>query len=593
MIIRIIAFGIMLLMASAIKSQSPSIPEGGLSQHIIDRLDILYGSDIFTSNQNFRRNEAWKLAESIYLSENTISNKIDWDLKYLLRDNNEWMIELNRSTQEIEFVDSTKTFYTIAEKKGLPYIKKEVRQPFLKHFYKTPANFYEIDKRRFKLRINPVINFNLGKADNNEDLIFQNTRGINIRAYIDDKIYVFTNILENQARFNDYHESRIVRFSTIPGNGLYKTYNSNVIDKINGWDFLNAQAYVGMHVSESVSIELGHGRHFIGNGMRSLLLSNYSHNYFYLKFNTQVWKFHYQNLFAELAPISGRLNPGDNLLPKKYMANHYLAFKPNKNFEIGLFETVVFSRENQFELQYLNPVILYRTVEQFLDSPDNVLIGLNGKWNIKKRIQLYGQLILDEFKLNEFTSGNGWWGNKYGVQLGLKYLNLGNIDHLDAQVEYNTVTPYTYSHRDTLTLNADYSVANYSHHNQPLAHPIGANFREIVGSLKYRLSERINLHGRIMVSSYGDDNSSENWGNNILTPNNSRIMDFGNELLQGEKTDVTLIGLDASYFLWHNYYFDFNFLYRKSESTLESNNFNTTYIGGGLRINLGKRNIDY
>ena len=56
-----------------------------------------------------------------------------------------------------------------------------------------------------------------------------------------------------------------------------------------------------------------------------------------------------------------------------------------------------------------------------------------------------------------------------GIQLGAKYIDAFGIKNLDLQLEYNRVRPFTYSHRD--------SVANYTHYNQPLAHPLGANFR--------------------------------------------------------------------------------------------------------------------
>jgi hypothetical protein len=591
----IFILGVLLSICVDSFSQSTIAPEHSISIDLADRMDILYGSDMFTSNRNFVRKEIFGLAKQLSLSDNIYSARTNWDLSYLLNDNNEWFSESPESsdTMVLEYIDSTKLFYNrTKEIAGPKSLNKITRKPFLKYFYHTPANFYEVDKPGFIMKINPVINFNAGKADNNGNIIFQNTRGINIRAYIDEKVYVFTNILENQARFNDFHEGRIRKFNAIPGNGLYKSYDSG-INNLTGWDFLNAQAYVGFQVSKNIGIELGHGRHHIGNGVRSLLLSNYAQNYFYLKFRTQVWKLHYQNIFAELAPISDRLNPGNTLLPKKYMANHYLAFKPNKNFEIGLFETVVFSRENHFELQYLNPVILYRAVEHFLDSPDNILLGLNSKWNIKNTFQLYGQLVLDELKISEFTSDSGWWGNKYGVQLGLKYINVAKIDHLDAQIEFNTVSPYTFSHRDTLSVNSDYAVASYSQYNQPLAHPLGSNFRELLVKMNYRPVEKLFVQSRVVLAAHGDDTSNENWGGNILTPHTTRVMDYGNEILQGERTDITLIGVDLSYSIFHNYFLDLNFLYRKSTSTLEVNNYNTTYIGGGLRINLGRRVIDY
>jgi len=121
------------------------------------------------------------------------------------------------------------------------------------------------------------------------------------------------------------------------------------------------------------------------------------------------------------------------------MATHYLSYKPTKKFEIGLFETVIFNRENQYELQYLNPVILYRVVEFGLGSPDNVLLGMNANYTFGGHFQAYGQMVLDEFNLTKLNEGNDWWGNKFGYQIGMKYYNAINIDHLDLQLEYNTV----------------------------------------------------------------------------------------------------------------------------------------------------------
>ena len=95
-----------------------------------------------------------------------------------------------------------------------------------------------------------------------------------------------------------------------------------------------------------------------------------------------------------------------------------------------------------------------------------------------KRFQLYGQLLLDEFFLKEVRAGNGWWANKFGVQMGGKYIDVFSVKNLDLQGEMNLVRPFTYSHSD--------SVSNYTHYNQPLAHPLGANFMEAIGSYRYQ-----------------------------------------------------------------------------------------------------------
>ncbi|MCB0685075.1 MAG: hypothetical protein KDC53_01080, partial [Saprospiraceae bacterium] len=347
----------------------------------------------------------------------------------------------------------------------------------------------------------------------------------------------------------------------------------------NGVDFLLANAYVGTNISKHVQIELGHGRHFLGNGIRSLFLSDFSTDYFYLKLNTRIWRFHYQNIFGEL--LQNRKLAGDQLLPKKYFAAHYLSLEIFKNFYLGLFESVVFARENQFELQYLNPVILYRTVEGAIGSPDNVLLGLDLKYNFWNKFSFYGQFILDEFKISEIKAKSGWWANKYALQLGLKSFNLFGISHLDAQVEYNVARPYTYSHNT--------GVANYSHYNQPLAHPLGANFREGILRIMYQPAPDWFITFRALSMHSGEDIDSLDYGSNILLPNDERVQDYNNEVLQGIRADISMVGFDLSYQLKHGLFIDLFYQYRNKTSAITSRDLKNTYIGSGIRWNLGRR----
>ncbi|MBK6994385.1 MAG: hypothetical protein IPH31_05475 [Lewinellaceae bacterium] len=76
-----------------------------------------------------------------------------------------------------------------------------------------------------------------------------------------------------------------------------------------------------------------------------------------MSLDTRVWKFHFQNLFLELSPVSQVNIPDGTILPKKYVAIHYLNFKVTPSLAFGFFEATVFNRSRQFEFQYLNPVI--------------------------------------------------------------------------------------------------------------------------------------------------------------------------------------------------------------------------------------------
>ena len=457
------------------------------------------------------------------------------------------------------------------------------QRPLLKYFYNSPYHFLSVDAKGFVLRANPIVQLSYGNASNHTDKVIQNTRGAELTAYIDDKVYIYTRILENQQSFLPYVNQYVEAYRAIPQNGLYKAYNSSILSSFKGYDFLNAQAHVGVPITKSISIEFGHGRHFIGNGLRSLLLSDFSNNYLYLKFNTKVWKLHYQNIFAELNSFGANTIAGDELIPKKYMANHYLSIKPFNNAEIGVFESVIFARENQFELQYLNPLIFYRLAEHFVGSPDNLLVGLNANYSLKNRAMIYGQLLLDEFNLGLFKQ-DGWWGNKFGYQLGLKYYNCFNIDQLDVQLEFNQVRPYTYSHNVALVSNPSYVVTSYTHYNMPLAHPLGANFREYWLKLKYG-KEKLKLEFDFCGMTTGRDDIN-NYGSDPRINNTTRISDFGNAMLQGVKNDVMFLRLNASYEIFTNYKIFIQPQYRNSTSNDVNYNYQNLYLGGGLSINL-------
>ncbi len=591
---------ILVVWSCVIHSQSYHLPVGHPGYHIVDRIDILSGGveDIHTSIKFYTRKELASLRNT----QARLSAKDQTDLFYLQKDNfGAWPIDNTNSIIDYsidkQYVDSTGLFYTLDEK----ILSSEEtnytitpREGLFGYFYKTDANFFEVHTDNFNLYVNPILNLNFGKDSDNDNLIFQNTRGIELSGDIDNRAYFYTNIYENQASFNDFHDARIQRFKAIPGQGLFKDFESGVSDRFVGYDFLNSSGYLGFNLSKSISLEVGHGKSFYGNGYRSILLSDNADNMFYFKFILNVWKFNYQTLFSELSATSARNNIGDLILPKKYMANHFLSFKPKKNIEIGLFETVIFSREDHFEFQYLNPVILYRTVEQAIGSPDNVILGLNLKWNAFNKFSLYGQFVLDEFLLSAIRDGSGWWANKYGLQAGLKYVNVLNVDHLDAQVEYNIVRPFTYSHRDTISdLLIPVSLANYSHSNQSMVHPLGSNFKELVFLLRYQPMDRLTLNGRFIFANYGDSVDGENWGGNILLPSESRQQDFGNSVGQGEQVDVQLISLEASYMFYHNYFLDVKLMLRSQESDNSQFAFETNYMSFGLRVNTGNLNIDY
>jgi hypothetical protein len=541
-------------------AQGTGLPFGGEGYHMLDRLMIKTAAEspMHASLKHYTRASVARMAMVADSLRANLSPIDLLDIQYLYDDNNEW------------------------------YRGERLRQkkPVLGFAYPSPANFLEVDVPDFHLRINPMININMSPVTTEAEPIFINQRGVELRGGVDNRLYFYVNILESQARFPAYVQARVNRDRALPGASLYKGYDSDVFGLSNGYDFLNGQGYLGFNITPHVGAQMGYGRHFIGNGYRSLLLSDFAQHYSYLRLNWQVWKLHYQNLFAELDLRSANYTRGDVAVSKKHMAMHHLSINLGSRLNIGIFEAVIYDRPNNIAVQYLNPVIFYRAVEHATGSPDNVLLGADGRLNIARRLQLYGQFILDEFVFGELVTDNrGWWANKYGLQAGLKYIDVLGIDHLDLQAEYNFVRPYTYSHRD--------STASYTHHHQPLAHPLGANFNEAIFIVRYRPLPRILLEARHIRALVGEDVPGANWGNNILLDHQTRVQDYGNTTGQGLAADISLWGLDLSYQLAHNCYVDLQYFYRNKRSDVADRANVLRYFGGGIRLNMPRLRMDF
>ena len=351
-------------------------------------------------------------------------------------------------------------------------------------------------------------------------------------------------------------------------------------------DYFEARGYFTFNAAKFIDISFGYDKQFIGNGQRSLFLSDFGSNMLFLKLNTRIWQLNYQNLFLELHS-TGQFQ-GDLLIDKKYAAMHHLDVNLTRWLNIGLFEGVVFGRPNRFDFSYLNPIIFYRSIEQQNGSFDNAVAGMDFKANVAKKFQFYGQLLLDEFKLSEIKAADGWWANKVGWQLGAKYIDAFKIANLDLQLEHNSVRPFTYSHTD--------SIANYTHYNQPLAHPLMANFSEWIAVARYQPAPRWLVQARVMYYVQGRDSSAASYGSNIFLPNTPpyRTMDYGYKIGSGWKTNVLYGSLLLQYEWRENFFLELNASYRRLKTrTAPIVDNNSTVLSVGIRWNMYRREFDF
>jgi len=420
------------------------------------------------------------------------------------------------------------------------------------------------------------------KDTSSDSNFFINSRGFNAGGSIGDRFSFSSSFVESQASLPTYLDSLSRATRVVPGGGRIKKFQGNL-------DYAIASGSISYSLKKYFNFQAGTDKNFIGDGYRSLLLSDHAFNYPYLKINMDIWKINYTVLYSVHQLIEANAVNDEVIFRRKYASTHYLDFQIGKRVNLGIMESIIYGcndggRACTPDIHYFNPVIFFRPVEFSVGSPDNALMGLNLKVKVSDQFSFYGQMVLDELKLSEVRAGNGWWANKQGFQLGLKTFEPANIKNLYTRVEFNYVRPYTYQHRDSLT--------GYSQYNHPLAHPSGANFYEMLAHLNYSY-KRFILELKMNYIYSGTDTAGVNYGQNILLPYTTHPNEFGNEVGQGYSSKITIAECRFSYLInpINNFRIELFANMRRQKRPTES--FESLTAGITLRTLLSNRYFDF
>ena len=459
-------------------------------------------------------------------------------------------------------------------------------------------NLVEIQGEDYWFTLNPIFDLQFGKSDPSvSNYTYVNTRGIQFNGGLGKDLNFTTTIYESQGRFADYFNRYAETLAPdggdpaiIPGMGIAKVFKSDA------YDFPLAEANLAYTPSQFLNLNLGYGRNFMGDGYRSLLLSDGASPYPYVKINTTFWKIKYTNLYTWLKDVRPEVTE-DRTYATKFAASHYLSLNVTKHWNIGFFESVIWTNKNNrgFDMSFVNPIIFYRSVE-FASSArsGNAMLGLTSKYKWNNQITFYGQFLLDEFSLGDVKAGQKSWKNKFGIQMGAKYFNAFNIKNLLLQAEYNIVRPYVYSHSEAIT--------NYGHNNQSLGHQWGGNFKELVAIARYH-NGRYYADAKLIIGTRGLDfnNATDtyNYGSDIYRSyNESRPYETGVVVGQGNKTNVFMADLQAGYLInpATNMKLFGSLLYRNFSPATETATAikeSTTWFSVGLRCDVFNWYFDY
>ena len=445
----------------------------------------------------------------------------------------------------------------------------------------------QIEEDDYKIYLDPAFQLSGGRdfaADSNNNFLM-NSRGVWLQGSVGERFSFNASFYENLGHFEGYIDSVVRDLGIVPGQGRIKITKGN-----RNFDFASATGTISYQLKKHFTFQFGHDRNFIGDGYRSLLLSDNSYPYPFLKIITDLWKVRYVNIFAVMQDLESKSTNDERAFRRKYGSFHYLDINISKHVTVGLFEAVIWKSDSitghrGFDINYINPFVFLRPVEYGIGSPDNVLLGLNVKVKINSKNNIYGQIMLDEFLLDEVINQTGWWGNKQGLMAGFKSYDLFGVKNLHVQTEFSYVRPFTYQHREVL--------GNYGHYRQALAHPLGANFWESVNFIFYKY-RKIDVKARLSYAMTGLDFDSLNYGQNIFRSYaDHRAHELGNKVGQGLKTNITIAQLTIGYLInpAYNFRFYIDIMARTAENAVSRHN--TLSLQAGISTNLFNHYYDF
>ena len=477
-------------------------------------------------------------------------------------------------------------------------------------------DFIRLKNDDYYVAINPYIDFQLGKDGSRTTWV--NTRGAEIKGTIGKKFAFYTNIKENQAVFPQYVEDYCATVGVVPGQGFANRF------KKNGRDFTNASAYLSYRPVKWLDATLGYGKNFIGDGYRSMMLSDNAANYPYFKVKADFWRIQYTCLYAQFTDRHTVM--ADKTYARKWAVIHFLDFAITKRWNVGFFDAVMASAQTHqqvmvndstyatidmkrgFDFGYINPIIFLRSAEYYAgNSPDNAILGINMSYIIGKHTTIYGQFVLDEMTFKRFIAFKGYRHNKQAYQLGVKSYDCFGVKNLFLQLEGNIVRPYMYSHTPQGT-NIAVGENNYAHYNEPLAHPWGANLWEAVFRAQYNWN-RWYFQYKLNYGQYGDDWDVENdvwanYGHNVYNDyatgidldwdENGNPTQNGHYLLTGRKTTVMINDIIVSYLVNPKYNMNvFAEVTQRSFKAQGLDDQNNFIISFGIRSSLDRKYYDF
>jgi hypothetical protein len=150
---------------------------------------------------------------------------------------------------------------------------------------------------------------------------------------------------------------------------------------------------------------------------------------------------------------------------ERYLSGHRIDVRLTPTLEIGLSETVVYGGpDRDFDLGYINPLNFFYAHQWNLEKNDNPIWCLDASWWPSRRLQVYGQLVVDDYQFEQKDERDKEPA-EVGFLVGAHGGDPFGLNGVFVTVEYARVNPWTYN--QPLPWN------RYEYGDALLGHPLG------------------------------------------------------------------------------------------------------------------------
>lgn len=367
-----------------------------------------------------------------------------------------------------------------------------------------------VEEEDFNLHFDVGLNLEGSRqVDDQGRRLFTNTRGVQVIGTVGERVFFGSSFYENQSIFPNYLDSIVSlrgdlnneadpERGSVPGFGRWKPFNTS--DSYD-YDYTLGTGYIGVAINDRSFIQFGHDRQFLGYGYRSMLLSDVSSPYPFIRTHLSFWggKISYSSTWAvlqSLERVAPNYNDKEAMFRRLGARFTYLHFQPRSWFGIGFFDGSTWTwRDNSHPsgVEYYLPY-------SGLAAGNSIrlhLMGFNGFVRPIDPMTIYGQwAVQTSAGAMVGQLGAKWTGLPAGLQVTLEWNHTGEAGYFNGEGASQTTIIAEPLQEGTNAL--DY----YQHNDHSLGHPLMVASDEWLARVQYRLRDFVVRASYHRVSKY-------------------------------------------------------------------------------------------